>query len=234
MEDVMSAVALVHARDAITPPETRTEAVAATAEKPAADTAFRVLDRRVHAAVSQATLGLSPAALAGAFFDWYVHLTGSPGKRLDLARQAIDGAVGDWAFAIQSASGLGSDPSTRALPHDERFRAPAWQSFPFNVYAHNFLSIERWWEAATRDVRGVSHRHDEMADFTALGRASASSPTISSTSEAPWRSGPLRKSVRRQSSASKHRIPPATPAGFALPHAIDRPPKNMNFAPESS
>jgi Protein-L-isoaspartate(D-aspartate) O-methyltransferase (PCMT) len=42
----------------------------------------------------------------------------------------------------------------------------------------------------------------------------------------PARDGP--------SSASNHRIPPASPAGFALPHAIDRPPKNINFAQESS
>ena len=53
------------------------------------------------------------------------------------------------------------------MPHDDRFRSPDWQAFPFNVYAHNFLSIERWWGAATTHVRGVSQRHDDMANFTA-------------------------------------------------------------------
>jgi polyhydroxyalkanoate synthase subunit PhaC len=40
------------------------------------------------------------------------------------------------------------------LPQDNRFRAPEWQGFPFNAYAHAFLSIERWWEAATTGIRG--------------------------------------------------------------------------------
>ena len=71
------------------------------------------------------------------------------------------------AFAALSASGSSGDPSERALPHDDRFRAPEWRTFPFNVYAHNFLSIERWWEAATTHVRGVSQGHDDMANFTA-------------------------------------------------------------------
>jgi polyhydroxyalkanoate synthase len=53
------------------------------------------------------------------------------------------------------------------LPHNERFRAPSWQDFPFNVYAHNFLAVEWWWEAATTNVRGVSQRHDEMAAYAA-------------------------------------------------------------------
>ena len=112
-------------------------------------------------------MGLSPAALGGAFFDWWVHLAFSPGKLADLAQQAIIGAADNLAFAAQSASGSPGDPSERALPHDDRFRAPDWRAFPFNVYAHNFLSIERWWEEATTQVRGVSQRHDDMANFTA-------------------------------------------------------------------
>jgi polyhydroxyalkanoate synthase len=117
--------------------------------------------------MSLVTAGLSPAALTQAFFDWYVHLVVSPGKRLELAWQALDGAADVYTYGLQSAFGLHGDPCARALPHDERFRAPNWQSFPFNVYVHGFLSIERWWEAATTSLRGVSQRHDEMANFTA-------------------------------------------------------------------
>jgi polyhydroxyalkanoate synthase len=113
------------------------------------------------------TAGLSPAALTQAFFDWHVHLVVSPGKRLELAQRAIDAAVDSWTFGLRSALGSPGEPHTCALPHDMRFRAPNWQNFPFNVYAHNFLAIERWWEAATTNLRGVSQRHDEMANFTA-------------------------------------------------------------------
>ena len=153
--------------DAALPSETTTRAVTAPEQNPALESPFQVLDRSVHAAISLVTAGLSPAALTQAFFDWYVHLVVSPGKRLELAWQALDSAVDIYTFGLRSAFGLHGDSCARALPHDERFRAPNWQSFPFNIYVHGFLSIERWWEAATTSLRGVSQRHDEMANFTA-------------------------------------------------------------------
>ena len=52
-----------------------------------------------------------------------------------------------------------------ALPQDRRFRGPLWRALPFNLYAHNFLSIERWWEAATTTVRGVSKQHENVVTF---------------------------------------------------------------------
>lgn len=162
----MSMVALVHRSD-MRAREFKDAAERAIAQGSSRDTLLQVFDRSVHAAISQATGGLSPAALAGAFFDWWLHLAVSPGKQIDLARQATAGAVDNLTFAAQSAFNSPADPREQAMPNDGRFRAPDWQAFPFNVYAHNFLSIERWWDAATRNVRGVSQRHDEMAMFTA-------------------------------------------------------------------
>src|SRR5271169_5315163 len=131
----MPPVVLVHARDTVVPRASKTAAEGSAVQEPSSETAFQVLDRAAHAAISQATLGISPAALGGAFFDWWVHLAFSPGKQADLAQQAIAGTADNLAFAAQSASGSPSDPSERALPHDDRFRAPDWQAFPFNVYA---------------------------------------------------------------------------------------------------
>jgi len=99
--------------------------------------------------------------------DWWEHLALAPGKQLDLAQLTVSGAVDNLAFAARSAFGSLGDPSEHALAQDERFRAPDWRHFPFNTYAHNFLSIERWWDAATMHVRGVSQRHDDMANFVA-------------------------------------------------------------------
>ena len=160
----MSTPALVDARDKAASREI-TAVLETAAPKATPDTAFQALDRGVHAAISKFTAGESPAALAGTFFDWWVHLALSPGKQINLARQAMAGAADNFAFAAQAVSGSPGDPCDHALPHDQRFRAPDWQIFPFNVYAHNFLSIERWWEAATTHVRGVSQRHDDMATF---------------------------------------------------------------------
>ena len=136
-------------------------------QRPAPEPASLILTRAVHAAISQSTFGLSPAALANAFFDWWVHVALAPGKQVDLAQLAIAAVADDFAFAARSAVGSQCDPSEHALAHDERFRASEWQHFPFNVCVHNFLSVERWWDAATSNLRGVSQRHDNMANFVA-------------------------------------------------------------------
>jgi polyhydroxyalkanoate synthase len=129
------------------------------------ETPFETLDRWSRATVSQATAGLSPAAVTLAFADWAIHLASAPGKQLDLVRQAIEGSMGNLAFAARSAAVARQDPCGLALPQDSRFRGPLWQAPPFNLYAHNFLSIERWWGAATGRVRGVSRHHENVTTF---------------------------------------------------------------------
>ena len=125
------------------------------------------VDRAVRAGLARLTGGLAPSAHAGAFFDWAVHLAASPGKRLELISHAADAAVENLAFAAHCARGAATDPCRCALPQDNRFRASEWQGFPFNVYAHCFLSMERWWEMATTGVRGVSKQHENAVTFTA-------------------------------------------------------------------
>jgi polyhydroxyalkanoate synthase len=119
------------------------------------------------AGIARLTGGLAPSALAGAYFDWAVHLAASPGKQYELAAQAIDAAADIAAFAAGCARGAASDPCRCALPQDNRFRAAAWRTFPFNVYAHSFLTMERWWEAATTGIRGVSSQHERAVTFAA-------------------------------------------------------------------
>jgi len=163
----MSALAAIRSCDAPASPATEASHRPPAPQRSSGDNAFAMTDREMHAAMSKATAGLSPAAMVGAFFDWWVHLALSPGRQLSLTEQAIVAAADNLAFTIRSAFGVAEDPSAHALPPYDRFRAAEWRTFPFNVYANNFLSIERWWGAATKDVRGVSHRHDEMASFTA-------------------------------------------------------------------
>lgn len=163
----MSTLALVTAEDAAASRDSQSAPKEASAQSPQAETPSEILTRGVHAAISQVTFGLSPAALGGAFFDWWEHLALAPGKQLDLAQLAIAGVVNNLAFASRSAYGSPGDPSEFALPHDERFRAPDWRHFPYNIYAHNYLSIERWWDAATSNLRAVSQRHDNMMNFAA-------------------------------------------------------------------
>jgi polyhydroxyalkanoate synthase subunit PhaC len=135
------------------------------------------LDRALHAGMARVTGGLAPGALLGGFFDWAAHLATSPGKQLELATEAVKGGLENLAFAAGCACGNNGDPCQRALPHDIRFRASEWQQFPFNVCAHSFLSVERWWEAATTGIRGVSKQHQNMATFAARQLLDVLSPS---------------------------------------------------------
>src|SRR5262245_46812196 len=91
----------------------------------------RWLDRPLDAAIARLTGGVSPAAFAGAFFDWALHLSLSPDKQRDLASRAVLGALKNLAYAWTAASAEASDPCACARPQDNRFRAPDWQKFPF-------------------------------------------------------------------------------------------------------
>ena len=136
-------------------------------DKPVAETASASMDRFFAAGMAQFTAGVSPRALAGAFFDWAAHLALSPGKQLDLAGRAATGAFDNLVHAWRLMLGADGDPAKSSLPQDSRFRDPAWRTSPFNLNAAAFLSMERWWEAATTGIHGLDKRHQAMATFTA-------------------------------------------------------------------
>src|SRR4051812_23331981 len=92
------------------------------------------VDRVIHASMGRLTGGLSPAALAGAYADWAVHLAFSPGKQVQL----IGKAARKWSrFANHMAqcvlSGRTCEPCIEPLPQDRRFAAKEWQSWPYNI-----------------------------------------------------------------------------------------------------
>jgi polyhydroxyalkanoate synthase len=106
----------------------------------------RGLDAQWHAALGQVTGGLSPAALATAYLDWWLHMIGSPEKQAELIR-------------------LSFDPSEQEDQKDPRFADPAWEAYPFNFLSHSFLAAQNWWNAATTDVHGVDPKHANIVNF---------------------------------------------------------------------
>jgi polyhydroxyalkanoate synthase subunit PhaC len=129
-----------------------------------ADTA----DRSLHAAVARFAGGLSPAALAQAYLDWVTHLTYAPGKRWQLVDKAFRKSMrlADYVnrYVVEGES---AEPCIEPLPQDSRFKHDAWRRWPFNVIAQAFLLQQQWWHNATRDVRGVSGKHEAMVEFGA-------------------------------------------------------------------
>src|SRR5690606_29830330 len=97
-------------------------------------------DRSRNYAVSRVTLGLSPAAVAEAFYDWMIHLASSPGKQMQLCEKAWR----KWLrLAHYSVTCALEQPSKRLciepLPNDRRFADEAWKDWPFNLIHQSFL-----------------------------------------------------------------------------------------------
>lgn len=123
----------------------------------AVDSAWsNTFDQMLHAQMSRATLGISPASLALAFYDWATHFAISPGKWAHLA----ENGTGKWAKLTHylPRACLDSACAPCIAPHeqDKRFSDEAWQRWPFNLYSQAFLLQQQWWLNATTSIRGVS------------------------------------------------------------------------------
>ncbi len=128
--------------------------------------ACRRLDRRVHARLGALSGGLSAIALAGAWADWAAHLAISPGKQLELAWKAGQKWQRLGSEMMQATTGLG--PGAKAvvpLPQDDRFSAPQWQRFPYNLLHQSFLLQQQWWHDAAMEIPGVATQNQRLVEF---------------------------------------------------------------------
>lgn len=123
---------------------------------------LETVDRVVNVATDKLTCGSSPAAVAMAYFDWLVHLVGSPGMQFELTAKAARKTARLAVYASKSIQGVSAERCIEPLPQDHRFDHPAWQQFPYNVAYQAFLLNQKWWHNATTGIRGVS-RHSEAA-----------------------------------------------------------------------
>ncbi len=125
-----------------------------------------VIDRSLHASVAHMTGGLSPAAMAGAYWDWATHLASSPGKQMRLAEKAMRKswrfANHAWRCALQQN---GAAPCIEPLPQDKRFSSEAWRRWPYSLLYQGFLLNQQWWHNATTDIGGVTKQHEKVVDF---------------------------------------------------------------------
>jgi polyhydroxyalkanoate synthase len=139
-------------------------------------------DRSLHANIGKLTAGLSPAALALAYFDWASHIAVAPSKRIGLAGEAMRKSIELFNYICRC--GLDDGRAAHCIeppPHDRRFAGEPWQYWPFNVISQAFLLNEQWWHAATTGIRGVSRHHENVIEFTARQILDMLSP-----SNLPW------------------------------------------------
>ena len=129
---------------------------------------FAGFDRLARALTARATSGISPHAVAMAWFDWLLHLMRAPGRQIELGIEAASQAARLARFA------LSFDPAetARDLPFppraaDHRFRDPRWATAPFVYWQQAFLAQEEWWRSATSEIRGMRSKNAARVDFMA-------------------------------------------------------------------
>ncbi len=128
---------------------------------------YDLLNKTSHVAMARMTLGISPAALAMAYFDWAAHLATAPGKQMELAEKAH---TKFWRLAGYVSRCMKEDcPECciEPLPQDHRFRNEAWQKWPFNVMYQSFLLQQQWWHNAMTGVPGMSRKNERIMAFLA-------------------------------------------------------------------
>ncbi|MFO1377083.1 MAG: alpha/beta fold hydrolase [Steroidobacteraceae bacterium] len=130
------------------------------------------VDREFRAALAKLTGGLSPADYGAAWLDWWLHLTSSPAKQAELAQLAMAKATDVMTFMTKAVTGQAQE----APSSDRRFADPAWQKFPFNVYARAFQNGAEFLRQSVTDVDGVSERSADLMGFVARNITDAVSP----------------------------------------------------------
>lgn len=133
------------------------------------DEFFELFDQFFQATLAKMTAGISPAALTTAFTSWLSQLSLCPGRLMQLALYP--------ALHAQ-------DCTNKILCHkrpgdgrDVRFHTDNWQSWPWEIWAENFLQFENWWKLATTNIPGVPDHVERTVSFIARQIIDASSPS---------------------------------------------------------
>ncbi|MBS0306202.1 MAG: polyhydroxyalkanoic acid synthase [Proteobacteria bacterium] len=120
------------------------------------ETPTQTLDRLVHTSLAPITGGLSPVSLGLAWADWALHLSLSPGRRMELAALAARHGI-EWMHTlVRPAEG----ERVGEADDDPRFRDPGWTLWPFNALRSGFRHAESYWrEAACTPGMTAHHAH---------------------------------------------------------------------------
>ncbi len=137
----------------------------------------KYLDRLFNASVARFTGGMDPRVVPLHVLDWWVKLVWSPGTHARLTEKAFRKAARLTLYALQSAADPRAPPAIEPLPQDNRFRAAAWQQWPFSLMSQSFLLTQQWWANATTGVPALSSRGKDILNFTVRQILDMASPT---------------------------------------------------------
>jgi len=123
--------------------------------------AYREIERKLGPWGLVPGTSIAPTTAAGAFIDWWVHLSASPAKQWELAQLGVEQSLRAWQAAATNSAVV------QLLPQDRRFDDPAWHQPPWRWMAQAFLLRQQWWQRATTGVPGVTPHHEQMLAFAA-------------------------------------------------------------------
>jgi poly[(R)-3-hydroxyalkanoate] polymerase subunit PhaC len=119
--------------------------------------------RNLRAQLAALTGGLAPGDYARAWWEWYLKVATHPPRQAELARSAYEKMVDSWEFAARAASGEPLPPGHE----DKGFADPAWNVWPFNVYARAYNNWASWWHQALTHSGSSDH---DLARASFAGR----------------------------------------------------------------
>jgi len=156
---------------------------------------FETLNHVTRALAARVTQGVSPYAQFAAWLDWLSHLSGAPGRQLELALQAL--ASSNRLYGLASGLVPATERPFQPDHYDRRFSDPAWQAMPYLWWQQAFLAQEQWWRNATHRVRGQSPRNADRVAFMVRQWLDAFSP-----SNIPWLNPVVIEKTREQGGAN--------------------------------
>ncbi|MGA3157641.1 MAG: alpha/beta fold hydrolase, partial [Steroidobacteraceae bacterium] len=129
----------------------------------------------VHAVRSQLSKfsgGLASDDYLRAWWDWYVNLALRPDQQLALLGSAMSKAAESWQYFQQQ---LTAQPKAESAPARE-FSSPAWQQWPFNLYAHAYGQLADWSLEALERSAGTAPENQQRLQFLLRQALAAANP----------------------------------------------------------
>ena len=132
------------------------------------------VEREFRAMLAKMTGGIAAQDYGAAFWDWWLNLAKSPEKQAELQQTAMKQAMDLWRFNAEAMQGKPMAPTENG---DRRFANPAWQQYPFNVWAQAFRNGMSLLEQSARAIPGVEPRNAQLVEFAARQAGESLSPT---------------------------------------------------------
>ena len=122
------------------------------------------IDTALRAQMAQLTGGIATEDYTRAYLDWLRNFAASSQAQTDLFTRTLQTGFDTWQFATLAwQNALQPDSSPAPTSNDSRFDNPAWQQWPFNVYAQSFSNWSRWLHESATNVAG-DERAQQAAD----------------------------------------------------------------------